>query len=73
MSLRIGVDGRILAGLHEGSFVRFRDDAEQTGGYLVLIVNDLVAPTDGADYWVADRAELERFAADAEWRIAWGE
>lgn len=66
-----GTWGRILAGLYEGYRVQLRDDAEQTGGILILLVDDPAAPTDGADYWVADRRDLAVFVADAEWRIAW--
>ncbi|MFE6041349.1 hypothetical protein [Streptomyces sp. NPDC056452] len=66
-------DGRILSGFYEGYFVRLHDDSESTGGYLILLVNDLVAPTDGGDYWVEDMAELESFVESSRWEIEWVE
>jgi hypothetical protein len=64
-------NGRILSGFYEGYFVKLHDDSEVTGGYYIYLVNDLSTPTDGGDYWVADRAELESFVESSEWEIEW--
>ncbi|MYX30853.1 hypothetical protein GTY75_30230 [Streptomyces sp. SID8381] len=63
--------GRILAGFYEGYFVRIRDDSEVTGGYYIYLVDDLAEPTDGGDYWVADKGELESFVESSQWEIEW--
>ncbi|MFH9570348.1 hypothetical protein [Streptomyces sp. NPDC017230] len=63
--------GRILAGFYEGYFVRLHDDSDVTGGYYVFIVDDLTAPTDGGDYWVENREELEAFVESSQWEIEW--
>lgn len=63
--------GRILSGFYEGYFVRIHDDSEETGGFYIYLVNDLSAPTDGGDYWVAGRGELESFVESSQWEIDW--
>ncbi|MGM9333875.1 hypothetical protein [Streptomyces murinus] len=51
--------------------MKLHDDSEVTGGYYIYLVNDLSTPTDGGDYWVADRSELESFVESSEWEIEW--
>ncbi|GGN98179.1 hypothetical protein GCM10010112_91020 [Actinoplanes lobatus] len=63
--------GRILEGFYEGYFVKLHDDSENTGGFYILIVDDLVSPTDGGDYWVKDMAELELFVDSSRWKVKW--
>ncbi|MFD7339631.1 hypothetical protein ACFV98_27010 [Streptomyces violascens] len=63
--------GRILSGFYEGYFVKLHNDSDVTGGYYIFLVNDLVAPTDGGDYWVEDLAELESFVESSHWEIEW--
>ncbi|WP_330459182.1 hypothetical protein OIB37_21225 [Streptomyces sp. NBC_00820] len=67
--LRLGRPGRIVSGFYEGYVVRIHDDTAVTGGYLILLVDDPAAPTDGGDYWVENLAELESFAQS--WEIEW--
>ncbi|MGW1466729.1 hypothetical protein ACWCPT_20560 [Streptomyces sp. NPDC002308] len=63
--------GRILSGFYKGYFVKIHDDSERTGGFYIYLVNHVSAPTDGGDYWVADRAELASFVESSQWEIAW--
>lgn len=63
--------GRIVSGFYEGYFVKLQDDTGVTGGYYILLVNDLTAPTDGGDYWVEDMAALESFVESSQWEIEW--
>ncbi|MCS0600216.1 hypothetical protein NX794_03045 [Streptomyces sp. LP11] len=51
--------------------MKLHDDSEVTGGYYIYLVDDLSAPTDGGDYWVADSAELTSFVESSEWEIEW--
>lgn len=65
--------GHIRSGFYEGYFVKLHDDSHVTGGYYIYLVNELSAPTDGGDYWVADMAELESFVESSQWEIEWFE
>lgn len=71
LDIRLEQSGLIEAGQYEGYYVRFHDDSAVTGGYYILLVNDLESPTDGGDYWVENVAELESFAESAKWKIRW--
>lgn len=66
---RIGKKGRIRAGKDAGFYVRIEDDAENTGGYLILIWKD--APSIGYDYWVENLIDLDRFLNECGWDIEW--
>jgi hypothetical protein len=65
----IGKKGRIRAGKDADFFVRIEDDAENTGGYLILIWKD--APSIGYDYWVENLDDLEQFLRESSWDIEW--
>ncbi|MGC9410584.1 hypothetical protein [Streptomyces sp. DZ1-3] len=51
--------------------MKLHDDSDVTGGYYVFIIDDLTAPTDGGDYWVENREELEAFVKSSKWEIEW--
>ncbi|MBO3743982.1 hypothetical protein [Actinoplanes flavus] len=53
--------------------MQLRNDLDGTGGFLILIVDELSAPTDGGDYWVEDMSALESFIESSKWQIEWGE
>jgi len=75
MDIKLEKQGRILRGPYEGAyegyFVKFRDDTDVTGGYYILLVDDLITPTHGGDYWVKDWAELEEFVTSSHWEFEW--
>lgn len=71
IEIRMDQQGRILSGFYEGYFVKIHDDSDVTGGFQIFLLNDLAVPTDGADYWVADREEFEGFVESSEWEIDW--
>jgi hypothetical protein len=71
----IGVVGRILAGPNAGWYLRVDDDADHTGGFLVLQSS---RPFDGAaadalgyDDWIERREDLARFIAHRGWVVSW--
>jgi hypothetical protein len=66
---KIGKKGRIRSGKDAGFFVRIQDDSQNTGGYLILIWQDV--PSVGYDYWVENLADLEQFMSEAGWDIEW--
>lgn len=72
-NIEFGKHGRILEGFYENYFVQLRNDLDGTGGFLILIVDELSAPTDGGDYWVEDMSALESFIESSKWQIEWGE
>lgn len=66
----IGTVGRILAGKEVGRYVKILDDAEGTGGYLILTSDHSDFRT-GFDNWVADKEDLASYMRDAGWKIEW--
>lgn len=66
----IGKVGRILAGKEAGRYVKFLDDAEGSGGYLIL-TSDLSDFHTGFDNWVANKEHLASYMRDAGWKIEW--
>ncbi|HLJ29058.1 MAG TPA: hypothetical protein VKY85_20275 [Candidatus Angelobacter sp.] len=66
---KIGKKGRIKNGKYAGFFVRIEDDSQNTGGYLILIWQDV--PSEGYDNWVENSADLEQFMCEAGWDIEW--
>lgn len=63
--------GRIIEGEYEGYFVTVHHDADATGGFYILLVNDLTNPTDGGDFWVESRADVESFFKASQWTVVW--
>lgn len=68
--IRVGVVGRIKAGEHAGKYVKIKDDAANTGGFLIIVSprNDF---SEGFDDWVEGRAMLEQYFAEAGWSVDW--
>jgi len=70
MEIRFDQVGRIVEGREVGSFVKFINDAESTGGFLILIgTGPGMKP--GFDNWVEDLASLHEFVAASQWIIEW--
>ncbi|GAB7051415.1 hypothetical protein [Catenuloplanes indicus] len=63
--------GLIEAGENEGFFIRVQSDEESTGGYHVVLVDNLANPSAGGDYWAADLDDVAKLFRLSEWRIAW--
>jgi hypothetical protein len=68
---KIGKKGRIRSGdgEHTGFFIRIKDDAQNAGGYLILLWED-TSPT-GYDYWVETTKDLDQFFGESGWDIEW--
>lgn len=68
--IQVGKKGRILRGDSASHYVLIEDDGENTGGYLILIAED-VTFHHGFDNWVEDMEELERYFEESQWEIEW--
>lgn len=68
--VKIGKYGRILKGDHKNWYVYIKDDAENTGGYLILLSSSL-DPNDsmGFDDWVENYSDLNKYFSS--WKIEW--
>ncbi|ALP66325.1 MULTISPECIES: hypothetical protein [Paraburkholderia] len=65
-----GTVGRIIAGDSAGFYVKVVDDAENTGGFLIL-TSDRADMTTGFDNWVETREAVAGFFAESNWEVAW--
>ncbi len=70
--LKIETYGQILEGNPKNWYVYIHDDAENTGGYLILISASL-EPTDprGFDDWVENFQGLQDYFHTKQWQIQW--
>ena len=70
MEIRTGEIGRITAGDEAGKFVRIDPDADDTGGYFILIASkpDM---SDCFDHWVENKEALHRQLGASGWLIEW--
>jgi hypothetical protein len=72
----IGVEGQILNSDRAGHVVTVADDNVNTGGFLVVErwPGSNGPNAKGAfDSWVQSEADLEKFFAEAGWKVAWRE
>ncbi|MEV6970086.1 hypothetical protein AB0M47_33750 [Hamadaea sp. NPDC051192] len=63
--------GEVIAGENEGFFIFVHYDERDTGGYYILLVNDIENPSDGGDYWVKDTDELINLFQVSDWQVEW--
>ena len=70
MEIPVDKVGRILAGDEVGRYVRIIDDADSTGGFLILTATypDMVGAYDA---WVEDKEGLIRYFVEAKWLVEW--
>ena len=69
-SVPIGKVGKILLGSGAVRFVKVVDDADSTGGFLILTsANPTFVP--GYDDWVQDSAALAAYFQEAGWVVDW--
>lgn len=57
--LPVGVLGEIIAGIDAGRFVEVVDDAENTGGFLIVTYADSDRSPEVFDSWVESIVEVE--------------
>lgn len=70
MEIRLGVVGKIVAGDEFGSYIKIIDDAESTGGILIL-TSIFPEMNDGYDNWVKDNDALQRYFEESGWKVDW--
>ena len=66
----IGAVGRIISGDEQGRFIKVVDDEENTGGFLILIADDIEFRS-GYDNWVENKEALNHYFLECKWRINW--
>lgn len=71
--MQVGVTGKILEGRHKGWFIFIQDDAENTGGYLILVFNNInrFLSFEGFDRWAENQETLQEMFDSAQWKIQW--
>ncbi len=72
IDLRIESYGQILEGELKDWYIFIQDDAENTGGYLILFSASLDS-TDfkGFDVWVENFQDLQECFREKKWKIHW--
>jgi len=66
------VEGKILNGDKVGYTIRVEDDADSTGGFLVLF-EDPNDPSCGGDYWVETFDDIQRGIDQLGWQVQWNQ
>lgn len=69
--IRVGVLGEILTGTEAGRYVEIVDDAENTGGYLIVTYADALRSPEVYDAWVESVVDVELYFEDAAWSVRW--
>ena len=69
--VEIGKRGRIQNGEYAGWDIIIEDDAENTGGYLVLISAGHGKPREGYDDWVETKDDLGKYMEESGWIVDW--
>lgn len=71
MNIKINVVGQVVAGNREvGSFIKVLDDAESTGGFLILMASTSEMG-DCFDDWVENEKALRHYFIESGWTILW--
>jgi hypothetical protein len=74
MDIRIGIEGKIIAGKYEGWYILV-EPSEWKGGthyYIYLFDNDIPELTKvGYDYWCEDFETVEMYFELREWKVDW--
>lgn len=70
MEIKIGQLGKIVSGTEAGRYIHIVDDAENTGGFLILIALDPELRT-GLDDWVENSQVLDQYFKQCDWIIEW--
>lgn len=73
MKIKLNTIGKILNGEYQNWYILIEDDTGNTGGYLILIFNQLEINESriGYDDWVEDYKALEEYLEETGWRIEW--
>lgn len=69
--LPIGVLGEIVAGAEAGRFVEVVDDAENTGGFLIVTYADADRSPEVFDAWVESIVDVELYFEELGWSVRW--
>ncbi len=72
--IKIGQVGRITLATDQaeiGHYVKVENDAENTGGFLILMASDAALRADGSDNWVETPGDLEAFFRESGWEVEW--
>jgi hypothetical protein len=70
MHIPIGQKGRIIEGEDIGGYVKVVDDAEASGGFLIL-TSESADMNSVQDSWVIDKEALAQYFHESGWVIEW--
>jgi len=70
MDIRIGKWGRIISGDEAGWYLKVEDDANSTGGYIIITCKE-PGSNIGYDNWVKDLVHLRNYFKASNWSIEW--
>jgi hypothetical protein len=72
IEIQVGVTGLIKFGEYAGWQVLVKDDAVNSGGFLILISRNFSClQSEGFDNWVADKSAVHSYFAESKWEIEW--
>lgn len=72
--MKIGMKGKIIEGDYKGWYVLVQDDNDNTGGYLILLSDNInFKGGQGYDDWVDSEQSLKRYFEESKWIIEWNE
>lgn len=63
--------GEIVAGEDAGRFVEVLDDSHVSGGFLILIYDNVDRSGAAHDHWVESIVDVELFFDELEWVVHW--
>jgi hypothetical protein len=70
MDIQIDRLGLIVSGHEAGKYIRIIDDADNTGGYLILTAAT-ADMTEGFDSWCENQDALYSYFTESGWTVRW--
>ncbi len=63
--------GEIMAGEDTGRFIEVLDDSHVSGGFLILIFDNVDRSGEAHDHWVESIVDVEMFFDELGWVVRW--
>lgn len=71
MNILLDKPGKIIAGAEIGRYVKVLNDADESGGYLILTAASPDMKNEGFDSWVGSLEEVAKYFEEAKWVVEW--